>query len=114
MLRSIILDIELNPFRVSVMYPNQEGVKFDIEYYRTKHMELVKTLLKPFGLIKTEVDRGISGSSGQPALYVCIGHLYFDSQDGYDRGVAEKGPIIRGDIPNFTNATPIRDRKSVV
>ena len=48
-------------FRVSVMYPNQEGVKFDIDYYRTKHMELVNTLLKPFGLIKTEVDKGVSG-----------------------------------------------------
>jgi uncharacterized protein (TIGR02118 family) len=101
-------------FRVSVMYPNQEAVKFDIDYYRTKHMELMKTLLKPFGLIKTEVDKGISGSSGQSAPYVCIGHLYFDSQDGYDRGVAEKGSIIRGDIPNFTNATPVRQISEIL
>jgi uncharacterized protein (TIGR02118 family) len=71
-------------------------------------MELVKKLLKPFGLIKTEVDRGISGGGKLSAPYVCIGHLYFDSPDGYDRGVAEKGSIIRGDIPNFTNVTPIR------
>jgi uncharacterized protein (TIGR02118 family) len=90
------------------MYPNQESVKFDFDYYRTKHMELVKKLLKPFGLIKTEVDRGISGGGKLSAPYVCIGHLYFDSPDGYDRGVAEKGSIIRGDIPNFTNVTPIR------
>jgi uncharacterized protein (TIGR02118 family) len=101
-------------FRVSVMYQNQECVKFDIDYYQTRHMELVKTLLKPFGLIKTEVDRGISGSSGQPAPYVCIGHLYFDSPDGYDRGVAEKGLIIRGDIPNFTNVTPIRQISEIL
>jgi len=71
-------------FRVSVMYPNQEGVKFDIFYYRTKHMELVKNLLKPFGLIKTEVDRGVSGGGNLSAPYVCVGHLYFDSRDGYD------------------------------
>jgi len=53
-------------------------------------MELVNTFLKPFGLIKTEVDKGISGSGGKPAP-TCNGHLYFDSQDGYDRGVAERG-----------------------
>jgi hypothetical protein len=77
-------------------------------------MGLVNTLLKPFGLIKTEVDKGISGSGGKPAPYVCIGHLYFDAQDGYDRGVAEKGPIIRGDIPHFTNATPIRQISEIL
>jgi len=95
-------------FRVSVMYPNQEGVRFDIDYYRTKHMALVKKLLKPFGLIKTEVDQGISGGSGQSAPYICVGHLYFDSKDGYDRGVAQVGTVLRGDIPHFTDAKPIR------
>jgi uncharacterized protein (TIGR02118 family) len=101
-------------FRVSVMYPNQERVKFDINYYRTKHMELVRSLLKPFGLIKAEVDRGMSGGKNLPAPYVCVGHLYFDSQDGYDRAVAEKGSIIRGDIPNFTNVTPVRQISEIL
>jgi len=101
-------------FRVSVMYPNQEGVRFDINYYRTKHMELVKNLLKPFGLIKTEVDRGLSGGGNLSPPYVCVGHLYFDSKDGYDRGVAEKGAVIRGDIPNFTNGTPIRQISEIL
>ncbi len=95
-------------FRVSVMYPNHEGVRFDIDYYRTKHMKLVWSVMKPFGLIKAEVDRGLSGGGNLSAPYICIGHLYFDSADGYDRGVAEKGSVIRGDIPNFTNATPVR------
>jgi uncharacterized protein (TIGR02118 family) len=29
--------------KVSVMYPNTAGAKFDHEYYRDKHMPLVKT-----------------------------------------------------------------------
>ena len=45
-------------FRVSIMYPHQKDTRFDLNYYRTKHMELVKNLLTPFGLIKAEVDRG--------------------------------------------------------
>ena len=95
-------------YRISVMYPNHEGIRFDFNYYRTKHMELVKKLMKPFGLIKTEVDSGISGGGGQPAPYICIGYLYFEAKDGYDRAVAEVGSIARGDIPHFTDAKPIR------
>jgi len=29
--------------KVSVMYPNTPGARFDHEYYRDKHMPLVKT-----------------------------------------------------------------------
>ena len=101
-------------FKVSVMYPNEEGAKFNIDYYRTTHMELVKKHLKPFGLIKTDVDKGVSGRGDQTAPYICIGNLYFDSQDGYDRGIAEAGPILRGDIPNFTNVTPIRQISEIL
>ena len=101
-------------FRVSVMYPNQEGVRFNIDYYRTKHMKLVWSVMKPFGLFKAEVDRGLSGGGNLSAPYICIGNLYFDSADGYDRGVAEKGSIIRGDIPNFTNATPVRQISEIL
>jgi uncharacterized protein (TIGR02118 family) len=101
-------------FKVSVMYPNEEGSKFNIDYYRTTHMELVKKHLKPFGLIKTDVDKGISGGGDKPAPYICIGNLYFDSQDGYERGIAEAGPILRGDIPNFTNVTPIRQISEIL
>jgi uncharacterized protein (TIGR02118 family) len=90
------------------MYPNEEGVKFDLEYYRTTHMDLVKKHLKAFGLVKTSVDKGISGGGDQPAPYVCVGNLYFESQEGYDKGMAEAASILRGDIPNFTNVTPIR------
>jgi uncharacterized protein (TIGR02118 family) len=95
-------------FKVNVMYPNDEGAKFDFDYYRTTHMELVWKHLKPFGLFKTGVEKGISGGGDTPAPYICIGMLYFESPDGYDKGVAEVGSILRGDIPNFTNVIPIR------
>ena len=101
-------------FKVSIMYPNEEDAKFNIDYYRTTHMELVKKHLKPFGLIKTDVDKGISGGGDQPAPYICTGNLYFDSQDGFDRGIAEAGSILRGDIPNFTNVTPIRQISEIL
>ena len=95
-------------YKVSVMYPNQEGARFDLNYYQTTHMDLVKQNLKPFGLIKADVDKGISGGGDQAAPYICIGNLYFESRDGYDKGILEAGPILRGDISNFTDITPVR------
>jgi hypothetical protein len=47
-------------------------------------------------------------------FFVCVGHLHFDSQDGYDREVGEKGPVIRGDISNFTNTTPARQISEIL
>jgi len=101
-------------FKVSVMYPNQEGAQFDLDYYRTKHMDLVVRFLKPFGLVRTEVLRGISGGGGQPAPYICIGNLYFDTADGYEKGAAASGGALRSDIPNFTNVTPVRQISEVL
>jgi uncharacterized protein (TIGR02118 family) len=95
-------------FKVSVMYPNEDGARFDFDYYRTRHMSLAMEHLGPFGLIRTEVNRGLSGGGGQPAPYICIGNLYFNSAEGYERGIAQAGAVLRGDIPNFTNVTPIR------
>jgi len=96
------------------MYPNQKDARFDFNYYQTKHMDLVKKHLEPFGLIKTGVDKGISGGGDQPAPYICIGILYFESRDGYDRGISQAGPILRGDISNFTDITPVRQISEIL
>jgi len=96
------------------MYPNREGTRFDLGYYRTTHMALVAKHLKPFGLIKTEVLKGLSNGGGQPAPYVCIGSLYFETVDGYEKGIAASAGALRGDIPNFTDLTPIRQISEVL
>jgi uncharacterized protein (TIGR02118 family) len=101
-------------YKFSVMYPDQEGAKFDFDYYRTTHMEMVQKYLKPFGLIKTEVDKGISGGADQPAPYICVGNVYFESLEGFEKGMAEAGPALRGDVTNFTNLTPIRQISEIL
>jgi len=101
-------------YKLSVMYPNQEDAQFDFDYYRTKHMDLVQANLSSFGLIKTEVDKGISGGGEQPAPYICVGNLYFESKEGFDKGMADVGAILRADIPKFTNVTPIRQISEIL
>jgi len=101
-------------FKVSVMYPNLEGARFDLTYYRTKHMDLVRKHMQPYGLLRTEVLRGISGTGGQPPPYVCIGNLYFETVDGYERGIAASAGALRADIPNFTEVSPVRQISEII
>jgi len=101
-------------YKVSVMYPNREGARFDMDYYRTEHMDLVARYLKPFGLVRTEVLKGISGGAGQPAPYICIGNMYFDTADGYEKGVAASAGALRADIARFTDIAPIRQISEVL
>jgi uncharacterized protein (TIGR02118 family) len=93
--------------RVSVLYPNDAGKKFDVDYYINKHMKLVSERLKSFGIVRTEVDKGIAGGApGAPAPYVCIGHVYMNSLADFQKGMGTHGKEIMADIPNYTNIQP--------
>jgi uncharacterized protein (TIGR02118 family) len=101
-------------YHISVMYPSKENAHFDFEYYRTTHMAMVEKHLKPFGLIRTEVLRGTSGGAGQPAPFICIGNLFFETAEGYENGIAASGRKLRADITRFTDITPIRQISEIL
>jgi uncharacterized protein (TIGR02118 family) len=93
--------------RISVYYANEAGKKFDVDYYVNKHMKLVRDRLTAFGLVRTEVDKGLAGGApGSPAPYVAVGHVYFNALDGFQKGMGQHGKEIMGDIPNYTNIPP--------
>ena len=92
--------------KVSVMYPSGAAIRFDMAYYLAHHIPLVQERLGP-SLKKVEVEQGIAGA--QPAsapTYVAMGHLWFDSVQAFQAGLAQHGTEILSDIPNYTNAQP--------
>jgi uncharacterized protein (TIGR02118 family) len=93
--------------RVSVLYPNSPGAKFDINYYLTKHMPMVKE--KSGGACKSmAVEQGIAGGEpGAPATYIAMGHLTFDSVEAFQVVFAQHGQTFLADIPNYTNVQPL-------
>jgi uncharacterized protein (TIGR02118 family) len=93
--------------RVSVLYPNEAGKKFDFDYYKNNHMKLVSDRLKGFGVVRTEIDQGLGGGApGAAAPYVCVGHVYVNSVEDFQKGMGAHGAEIMGDIPNYTNIQP--------
>ena len=65
--------------KVSVMYPNTPGGRFDHDYYRDKHMPLVKARMGDACKSYT-VDKGMAGGApGAPATYVGMCHIFCNS-----------------------------------
>jgi uncharacterized protein (TIGR02118 family) len=93
--------------KVSVFYPNEEGKKFDMEYYLKKHMPMVNE--KSAGACRRmEIDQGLAGGApGSPPAYAAIGHLYFDSVEAFQTAIMPHMGEIAADIPNYTNIQPL-------
>lgn len=92
--------------KVSVMYPNTAGSKFDMAHYLKTHMPLVQEKLGS-ALRGMAVDQGLGGGQpGSPPAYLAVGHLMFDSLEVFQKGFSEHGKTFMADIPNYTNVQP--------
>lgn len=92
--------------KLSVMYPNGEGITFDIDYYCNKHIPLVAGLLGD-AVKGATVESGLgSAAPGSTAPYAAMGNLYFESMESYQNSFGPNAEAIMADLPNFTNAEP--------
>jgi uncharacterized protein (TIGR02118 family) len=100
--------------KVSVMYPNKPGARFDHAYYRDKHMPLVKARMGVSCKYYT-VDKGLSGGEANaPATYVGMCHIFCDSVESFQAGFGPHATELLADIPNYTDLTPVIQISEVV
>ena len=100
--------------KVSVMYPNKPGARFDHIYYRDKHMPLVKARMGDACKFYT-VDKGLAGGSpGEAPTYVGMCHIYGDSVPAFQAGFGPHAKEIMADIANYTDLAPILQISEVV
>lgn len=93
--------------KVSVLYPNAEGKKFNMDYYCTKHAELVIGLLGD-ALKGASIESGLGGGTpGSPAPFVAMANMYFNSMENFQHSFESNADKIMGDLPNFTDIEPI-------
>jgi len=92
--------------KVSVLYPNRPGAKFDMKYYCEKHIPMVRQKLGA-ACKRVAVEQGIGGAApGAPAAFIAMGHLYCDSAEAFQAAFAPHTQAIMGDIPNYTDIEP--------
>ena len=100
--------------KVSVMYANTPGARFDHDYYRDSHMPMVKRTLGDACRSYT-IDKGLAGGApGAPATYVAACHMFFDSVPAFQTAFGPHAPKIMADIPNYTDIAPLVQVSEVV
>ncbi|KAJ4355177.1 hypothetical protein N0V95_003137 [Ascochyta clinopodiicola] len=90
-------------FPVIVLYPRKDGSKFDLDYYHSTHMPLVKGKWTPLGL------KSFSIIQLAPDNQYSIGAILdFDSQESVGKAMADpSAKEVMGDIPNFSSEQPV-------
>lgn len=92
--------------KVSVLYPNEEGKKFDIDYYCNTHIPMVQEKLGD-ALKGGNVEHGLGGiEPGSQPAYIAMGHLYFDSIETFQAAFGPHADAIMADSPNYTDIQP--------
>ena len=95
--------------KISILYPNNKSVRFDMNYYLETHMPLAIKLLSAHpGFSGVSVERGLGGAApGADAAYVAMCHFLYDSVENFMAAFAPNAAVLQGDIPNYTNSQPI-------
>ena len=92
--------------KVSVLYPAGAGNTFNMDYYLTRHIPMVRAKLGA-ACKNAAVEQGLAGGApGSSPAFTTMGHLYFDSVDAFQAAFAPHAAEIMGDIPNYTNIQP--------
>jgi uncharacterized protein (TIGR02118 family) len=91
--------------KLIVLYPRQEGSTFDMAYYRERHLPMTRRLLGD-ALKGVTVEEGVAADPWA-APYAVVCHLLFASLEEMGAALNANLPALSGDIPNYTNVTPV-------
>ena len=92
--------------KVSVLYPNKEDCKFDMDYYCNSHIPMVRGKLGS-ALKGVAVEHGLAGAEpGSKAAFIAMGHLLFESVEAFQGAFGPHAEAIMKDVPNYTDVQP--------
>lgn len=92
---------------LTILYPNEEGARWDADYYRDHHMPLIMRLYGTDAIRRFEVRKGISGMDGtSKPTFIGTVNIYIEDQTKFDAAGTQHGQTLRDDVPNFSSVMP--------
>lgn len=91
--------------KVSVLYPNKPGSRFDVEYYLNTHMPMAARLLGP-AIKAITVEIGVPGPQG-PAPFAAICGFTCETVEDFMQAFTPVAGELQGDIPAYTDIEPV-------
>lgn len=90
---------------LQVIYPADDGSKFDMDYYLGTHMPLVGQHMGAH-IEQVLLTKGLAGGApGAPAPFHAVATMTFADQSALDAALSKAQPVI-ADIANFTDSKP--------
>lgn len=97
---------EAGMIKISILYPNEKGKTFDMDYYEKNHMPMMAGFLGK-NLKFYEIDKGIAGRTANDEVpFVAVGYFYCLNLTEYNKAVGQNIDTIRNDIKKYTTIQP--------
>jgi uncharacterized protein (TIGR02118 family) len=93
--------------RISAVYANEAGSRFDPQYYQHQHEPFATNLLTPHGLLGLRTTLGEAALDGTTPPFWAISELLFPSREIFDAALLQCGQALFADITNYTNVAPV-------
>jgi uncharacterized protein (TIGR02118 family) len=95
--------------KISILYPNKVGSRFDLSYYIHTHMPRSIELLGAHpGFRGVSVEHGLGGAlPGTEAAYIAMCHFQFDSAEDFMAAFLPHAEVLQVDMLNYTDLQPL-------
>jgi len=95
--------------RISILYPNKLGARFDFHYYTESHMPMsIRLLSSHEGFRGVTVTEGFSGARpGSPAPFIAMCCFDFESVKDFLCAFTPHAEVLQNDIAKYTDIAPL-------
>lgn len=95
--------------KISIMYMNESGKKFDYDYYLSKHIPATIKAISDHPEFKDiSVVRGVSQTTpGSEPAYVAACYMTFATMEGFLQAFMPHAKELNADVPNYTDIEPV-------
>jgi uncharacterized protein (TIGR02118 family) len=100
--------------KVTVLYPNVAGKRFDYDYYQNVHIPLAIALLGP-AVRSVTVERGLEPGTPWPSpAFFAIAGFECESVEAYTRALVPHMKRLQDDVANYTDVEAIIQVSEIV
>jgi uncharacterized protein (TIGR02118 family) len=94
--------------KISILYPNRSGARFDFDYYIKRYIPRSVQLLSTHpGFRGVSVERGTSGPEpGLPPAYLAACFFTFDTADSFFAAFTPNAAELQADRASYTDIAP--------
>jgi uncharacterized protein (TIGR02118 family) len=98
---------------LTVLYPWQADARFDFDYYRDKHLVMLRDLYGS-SVGQMQVRKGLRKGDGSPPAYLASLTVEILSVEGFEAAGKEHFPKLAADVANYTNLAPVGQIEEII